>query len=411
MTFGKYTLISIAAFLLIVSSLTVFIWQSDSSKQEKPSEDSSTTNITITNNVVNNINADSDVSVESDISTDMSSDAKSNILNNVENNVAGDGEAVLSNSIENILNGHTAGSLENLVKNNVKGSGRANLDNDIQNSLDDEVNVDVTNAVNTNAQEKNEKDSENDDSNSNGNGNSNGNDDNGDENDEGTPADEDDGEIVWGIDSASETTEDLYACVRDNFGDPVIFGRYLADIEGVAFGLTKDQIDLIHSNDDHILLIYNLISDARGYDNGAGHAEDAIALANDLGVPEGVALYADIEPSFPVDSDFIRGWFDTISESGYESGIYGIFDPDRELTIAYNEAAEANEEILDTNYIWTAAPNVGITTKENAPEYNPQAPEGSLAWGWQYGLDAETCNIDTNLFNSNLTEVLWSPDS
>ncbi|HWO96582.1 MAG TPA: hypothetical protein VNM45_09645 [Bacillus sp. (in: firmicutes)] len=37
-------------------------------------------------------------------------------------------------------------------------------------------------------------------------------------------------------------------------------------------------------------------------------AEKAINYANDLGVPMGVALFADIEPGYPVDSEFIRGW-------------------------------------------------------------------------------------------------------
>ncbi|MFS0864684.1 glycoside hydrolase domain-containing protein [Fredinandcohnia sp. 179-A 10B2 NHS] len=216
-------------------------------------------------------------------------------------------------------------------------------------------------------------------------------------------------EIVWGIDSASETSGDFYACVKDNFGDPGIIGRYLGDREDISKGLTSEQIEIIHGEGDFILPIYNHFNDATGYDNGVAHAKEAIKIASDLGILEGVALFADIEPDYPVDSEFIKGWFDTISESQYKSGIYGVFDPEHALFEAYNAAVESNKSILENNYIWTAAPSVGITVESEAPEFKPAAPEGSLAWGWQYGLDADTCNIDTNLFKSELVNVLWGP--
>jgi len=214
-------------------------------------------------------------------------------------------------------------------------------------------------------------------------------------------------EIVWGIDSASETTTDFYACVKENFGDPVVFGRYLGEREGISVGLSAEQVEIIHAEGDYILPIYNHFNDATGYDNGVKHATEAIKMASDLGIPEDVAIFADIEPNYPVDAKFISGWFGTIVDSPYQSGIYGVFDPEQALFAAFQEAGQNNSAILEQNYIWTAAPNEGITAESKAPEFNPSAPEGSLAWGWQYGLDAETCNIDTNLFKRELIDVLW----
>ncbi|MCC3357108.1 glycoside hydrolase domain-containing protein [Bacillus sp. REN16] len=216
-------------------------------------------------------------------------------------------------------------------------------------------------------------------------------------------------EIVWGIDSASETTKDFYACVKENFGDPVVFGRYIGERDGISVGLTAEQMKIIHAEGDFILPIYNHFNDATGYDNGVAHAKEAIKLAGELGIPEGVAIFADIEPDYSVDSEFIKGWFDTIVASNYKSGIYGVFDPEQALFKAYQEAGKGNKAILEQNYIWTAAPSIGITAEAKAPEFKPLAPEGSLAWGWQYGLDAETCNIDTNLFKRELVDVLWGP--
>ncbi|MFT4415546.1 glycoside hydrolase domain-containing protein [Fredinandcohnia humi] len=216
-------------------------------------------------------------------------------------------------------------------------------------------------------------------------------------------------EIIWGIDSASETSEEFYACVREHFGDPVVFGRYLGDIEGVSKGLTAKQVKLIHSKGDYILPIYNHFDNATGYENGVSQAKEAIKLASEIGMPKGIAIFADIEPNYPVDSEFIRGWFETISNSQYKSGIYGVFDQEQNLSKAFNEAIEKNQDILENNYIWTAAPNIGITTQAKAPKYTPEAPENSLVWGWQYGIDAESCNIDTNLFKGALVDVLWGP--
>ncbi|RFB16842.1 DUF1906 domain-containing protein [Bacillus sp. HNG] len=216
-------------------------------------------------------------------------------------------------------------------------------------------------------------------------------------------------EVVWGIDSASETTKDFYACVKENFGDPIVFGRYIGGRDGISVGLTAEQVKIIHAEGDFILPIYNHFNDATGYDNGVAHAKDALKLAGEIGIPENIAIFADIEPDYPVDSEFINGWFDTIVGSKYKSGIYGVFDPEQALFKAYQEAGKSNGAILEQNYIWTAAPSVGVTAESKAPEFNPSAPAGSLAWGWQYGLESKSCNIDTNLFKRELVDVLWGP--
>ncbi|MGO4888049.1 glycoside hydrolase domain-containing protein [Anaerobacillus sp. MEB173] len=209
------------------------------------------------------------------------------------------------------------------------------------------------------------------------------------------------------MDSASLTTDEFYRCVVDNFGEPQIWGRYMVDKEGVSYGLTDEEITLLHNNNIMILPIYNHFEDATTYKNGVAQAEQAIQFAKEYGIPEGVALFADIEPMYPVDTAFIQGWHDTIMASSYESGIYGVFSDDSELNTAFVQATEENEEIIENTVIWSNQPQIGITTKSNAPEYDVSAPEGSLDWGWQYGLDSETCNIDTNWFRGEITDYLW----
>jgi Domain of unknown function (DUF1906) len=213
--------------------------------------------------------------------------------------------------------------------------------------------------------------------------------------------------VVWGVDSASLSTSELLACVRENFGDPQVWGRYLGEKEGVSEGLTPDEVELLHSNDIQILVIWNHFTDATGYENGKNEAELAIAEAEEFGVPEGVAIFANIVPIYPVDSEFIRGWSEVMNQSNYASGINGIFDAEQALYHAFNEAASGDQEILENTYLWTATPSIGITPESEAPQYQPDAPKNELVGGWQYGIDAQECNIDTNLFNADMTGVLW----
>ncbi|WP_246050077.1 glycoside hydrolase domain-containing protein [Aquibacillus sediminis] len=213
-----------------------------------------------------------------------------------------------------------------------------------------------------------------------------------------------DDQIVWGVDSASYTDQSMYECVKENFGQPSVWGRYLGTKEDVSIGLDQAEVELLHENDVRILVIYNHFNDARGYERGIEEAERAINMASELGIPNGVGLFADIEPSYPVDHEFIQGWYDTIESSNYQVGLYGVFDEGSELVSAYNAT---NQEAQENTVVWTAYPQKEITTKENAPSYAPQGPDASLLYGWQYAIESEKCNIDTNLFQQEINEYLW----
>ncbi|MGM0902259.1 MAG: glycoside hydrolase domain-containing protein [Bacillota bacterium] len=332
------------------------------------------------------------------------STGNSDISNNVQNNVNGN-TADISNDVENNVTGENA-DVSNTIDNNLENSNDNKIENNVTNNLEVNVNVNLSNNISNNTDAPESSSGEgNNEGNNNGKNENNGDNNNGDKEEEANNEEED--SIIWGVDSASLTTEEMLACVGDNFGSPDIWGRYLGDKDGVSKGLTSDEIELLHSNDIKILLIWNHFEDAKGYENGQNQAQAAIQMAQDLGVPEGVAIFADIEPDYPVDSEFIRGWFETMNESAYPPGVYGVFDAEQELYAALEQAGQDNDELLANTYIWTAAPNIGITTEANAPEYQPEAPDNALIGGWQYGLDAQECNIDTNLFHSDLLDVVW----
>jgi hypothetical protein len=397
--------------LLFIGTLMMFS-QSNTTEPVSASADSSQNETTIQsnsigenftnnenskiNNSVNNIiNSASEETIINNNITNQIEAGNSDVDNSVANNIDSNGENTqITSTLDNIINALDA-EVDNTTENNVNTGENNYIDNSVTNHIDVSIGVNVTNQIMNDVRATNN--GENIDESNDG---SNGSSENGNGSEE-TP------ETVWGVDSASLTTEDLLACVRENLGDPEVWGRYLGTNKGVSYGLTEDEIDLLHSNEINILVIWNHFTDGTGYENGQNEATEAVETARELGIPEGVALFANVEPIYPIDSEFIQGWHAVVSESEYNSGIYGIFDPSEELYAAFEAAAEEDSSIMDTMFVWTAAPNEGITTEENAPEYNPDYPEGALIGGWQYGIDAETCHIDTNIFDGNILKVLW----
>ncbi|MFC3883566.1 glycoside hydrolase domain-containing protein [Bacillus songklensis] len=327
-----------------------------------------------TNNIANSIGKSGNTGATNGAGANGNNDRANGITNNITNNITVNINA--DGNVENNINVNinADGNVKNGVNNNI------NSNNTVKNGINNSINSnnDVNNSINNSVNSNNNN-------NNNGNGNGNNN-----PNKPEKPA------MVWGIDSASAATNEQYACVRENFGEPAVWGRYLGDKNGVSKGLTKNEADFIHSQNEKVLLIYNQFTNTAGYENGKNEASQAIKYAQDLGVPEGVALFADIEPDYPVDADFIRGWYETIASSSYKPGIYGAFDSKRKLFSAYNDAAASNREIKKNTIIWSASPSPGVTEQSDVPEFKPEAPQGALTLGWQYGIDSEVCNIDTN---------------
>lgn len=284
MDWKKYLLIAAATFLILFSGIvTVLLFYTNSVEADKEpsnsvnSQGNATTesgqgnvNISVTNNIQNIVSGESKATIDNKVTTDLE-DKDASIDNKIENKAENEASVTINNAIENLLKGQVNGTTNNTITNNILSNNKAELANKILNDLDITADVNVTNELNTNGKQE---------SPNNDNGNTNGNGDNNNEDSDGNNGDnngntEDNGETsyIWGIDSASETTEDFYACVRDNFGDPKVVARYLGTNDGVSHGLTADQVELIHSNEADILLIYNGFTDATGYDNGVSEAK------------------------------------------------------------------------------------------------------------------------------------------
>src|SRR5699024_259936 len=148
------------------------------------------------------------------------------------------------------------------------------------------------------------------------------------------------------------------------------------------YGLDQSEVELLHDNDISILLIYNHLNQATGKEA----AEHAISLAQDTNAPEGSAIFVDIEPNYPIDSEFIQTWYETMKSSPYKPAMYGVFKKNSKIVEALNDTGS---EVKENLIIWNSYPQKEITTKEKAPSFEQEGVDGVNQLGWQYGLDAE----------------------
>ena len=211
----------------------------------------------------------------------------------------------------------------------------------------------------------------------------------------------------WGVDSAENVTENLFQCVLRNLGYPVFWGRYMVMIPRVSEGLTKQEISFIQGKGVKLLLIYNSIQEAKGYNQGYEAASDAALRAQMLGAPQGVPLFANIERFFLIDDEWIQGWTEAIVKSGYRSGFYN--DP---VTGGFNKAfcnaVKENEKIKTLSILWSAEPELEPGDPQYPPVYSPIAPGcGGNVLVWQYSRTVTSCPVDTDLASWNLVDILW----
>jgi len=118
---------------------------------------------------------------------------------------------------------------------------------------------------------------------------------------------------IWGVDSAATVTEELYTFVRNKFGNPKFWGRYLSEVPKLSEGLTKGEISFIRNKGIKLLPIYSVYREATGYLNGQTAARNAVFHSRRLGIPENTALLQMWRRIF------------LLMKHGYEGGLRPLF--------------------------------------------------------------------------------------
>ena len=256
----------------------------------------------------------------------------------------------------------------------------------------------------------------------------------------------------WGVDSKERITSSFYSSIQQNLGTPDFWGRYIGDSK-TSFAnstctqsanyakYTKDIIPseaaTAHSNGLPILPVYfNYPTKAVKLKAcGQNYARAAIEFAQHWAgppIPQGTAIFVDIEGGVQTSADFIKAWYiefnTTFSYTSpydgktyqYNAGYYkpGYYADTKDTNpsnlnfrSAYCGAVTQEPQIGTNSFIWTNRPGLNPTTKANEPAYQAVKPPcASQTLAWQYNGGTEMDNVDTDEAVTDLATLpLWHP--
>lgn len=142
---------------------------------------------------------------------------------------------------------------------------------------------------------------------------------------------------------------------------PYAWARYLgAGATDIADPLTTAEIEALLSEGMYLLPVYNNCTGnivSKGSAQGAEEAKKAIALADEIGVPDASYVALDLEHQWPLSAAFLEGWCDTMRQSRFAGSgmIYMQKEPwfDAPYTVAKPKNANVARALLWDAY-WTA---------------------------------------------------------
>jgi hypothetical protein len=211
----------------------------------------------------------------------------------------------------------------------------------------------------------------------------------------------------WGVDttdyidqSCGSGSGTCYQQVQRAFGTPDFFGRYIGG--SVGYHMHTSEIGYAHSLGLAIMPIYDPATGSTlGRTNGVNNANDAASIARSLGIPSGVIIVVDIEPSpgGAIDYPYIQGWVDQLTAKGYQPGFYE--SPDNNFGVPYCQSGRYS-------MLNSFEPSGGYTSKSASPPFGPVQPGCSnLTNIWQYAINVPDPNIDDD--EALASAPLWHP--
>jgi peptidoglycan hydrolase-like protein with peptidoglycan-binding domain len=218
------------------------------------------------------------------------------------------------------------------------------------------------------------------------------------------------GPTLWGVDTAPPVTQDSLKRIIKKFGQPAFIGKYL---NGTSFTpLSAGEAALIHHAGIRIMLFAADTEHDSGHAQGVKLAKQILARAKALHIPQGVAIFADVEPGSAIDANWIAGWYTTILHAGYIPGYYGNPYADHNFNPPFCTAATHDPELASKALLDIYEPMLQRTPSASEPLFDPSIPYcGSNPTGnvqvWQYGLSAgdHSANVDTDELKASVP--LW----
>ncbi len=222
--------------------------------------------------------------------------------------------------------------------------------------------------------------------------------------------------LLFGVDSQIQANDilqnniSMFEWVIRNKVHPNFWGRNLLGENA----LTKDEIDFIHSKGCKIAATYVDSGEKQTEEQGNSAGEIAVALAFDLEISQGSALFLDIGEE-SASRNYLRGFAEELIESGYTPAFKANTDAGFDFDREFSRGLQTDREIFQQCLVWAVAPTLAeydsmTTTHLIHPDnWMPYAPSGIKRKDiavWQYGKNCHPIDDDNNgaetAFNINL---------
>ena len=221
--------------------------------------------------------------------------------------------------------------------------------------------------------------------------------------------------LFFGVDSEIQANDilqnniSMFEWVRRNKVYPNFWGRNLLGENA----LTKEEIEFIHSKGCKVAAVYNDSGEKQTEEQGKSAGEIAVALAFDLEIPQGSAIFLNIGEQ-AVDKNYLKGFAEELIEGDYIPAFKANTDAKFVFDREFSRGLQTDHEIFALCLVWAVAPTLSeydsmTTTHLIHPDnWMPYAPSGIKRKDvavWQYGKECHPIEDDKDLetsFNINL---------
>ena len=211
--------------------------------------------------------------------------------------------------------------------------------------------------------------------------------------------------LLFGVDSKIQANDLLQNNIEEfewvvrNKIYPNFYGRYLSGENC----LTKEEVRFIHGKGCKIALIYASEDEKKSEEQGTILAKKIDIRALELGIPEGTAIFLEIEENEEINRDFMRGFAKTLMVEGFTPGFKANTDAKFGFDREFSRGMQTDKDIFKKCLIWAVSPTVkeynGITTSHliHPDNWMPYAPSGLTRAEiaiWQYGVECHPIEDD-----------------
>lgn len=213
--------------------------------------------------------------------------------------------------------------------------------------------------------------------------------------------------LLFGVDSNIQANDllqnniDEFEWVVRNKIYPNFYGRYISGENC----LTKDEIKYLHIKGCKIAPMYNTASVKETEEQGKIVAKRIDVITSELGIPEGTAIFLELDEKENVTRDFMLGFAKMMIAEGFIPAFKANTDAKYSFDREYSRGMQTDKDVFDKCLIWAVSPSLPeyerVTTTHliHPDHWIPHAPSGIKRKDiavWQYGKHCHPINDDAD---------------